>query len=115
MDNTYTGTADATGTATAVVTPPPPSTLAWVIAQFSVQTSTFRVGATATITRNGRLITSTSLGSADTAYGPPAVSMNSADDIRCVWTGLTNKDQAYLTIWFDEQPYGAKPNPNIVV
>jgi hypothetical protein len=115
VDNTFTATADATGIATAVVQPGPPSTLTWVIAQISIETDPFRAGAAATITRNGRLVTSSSIASADTAYGPPAVAMNSGDNISCTWAGLQAGDVALMTIWFSEQPYGAAPDPNIVV
>lgn len=115
MDNTFTAIAGSNGLCTVTVAPGPPTTLTWVIAQFSISVSTFRSGATATIRRNGRFITASSQASNDTAYGPPAISMNSGDTITCDFTGLTQGDQAYLTLWYAEQPYGSTPNPDIVV
>lgn len=113
-DYTQTAIADSTGAAVVSISLNNAG-LVWVVAQVSNESVPFRVGATAIIRRNGRFIAGTSIGSADTAYGPPAILLRSGDVLTVTWAGLTKGDQAIATAFYDEQPDSAKPTPNVVV
>lgn len=115
MDRSYTATASAAGLATVIVNDGPPKGLIWVVAQISIETVIFRVGSTAIVRRNGRFIANSSLGSGDTAYGPPAILVNNIGALTCDWSGLTPGDQAIMTIFYQEQDNSAEPNPDFVV
>lgn len=115
MDRSYPVIAKADGTCQAVVNDGPPKGLVWVIAQISIETTVFRAGATAVIRRDGRFVANSSLASSDTAYGPPPIMQNHNGAVTCDWAGLTVGDQAIMTIFYDEQDNGAKPNPDFVV
>lgn len=113
-DLSVTATADASGTAVATFQLVN-SGLVWIVAQISNETTPFRVGATATIRRNGRFIAASSIGSADTAFGPPSVLLRPGEQLTLTWVGLAVGDQAIGTIFYKEQPDTAPMDGNVVV
>lgn len=113
-DRSYEDFADATGTAVVSVDGPSRG-LQWIIPMFSNEVNPFRVGSTFVVRRNGRFVTSTSLGSGDTAYGPPALLMNPGDTLVGTFSGLTQGDQAIFTIFYSEVAASAVPTPDVVV
>jgi hypothetical protein len=105
VDKSFTGTADGTGIATVQV-PGPPSGRQWIVWQISVGTVPARSGVTATITRNGRYLTSTIVGGGSSAQGPPALLVAPTDNLVCVWNGLTTGDESIITLWYEETAFG---------
>lgn len=114
-DRTYTGYANASGVASIDIQEVPTG-LIWILMQFSVSTPiAFRVGATCTVKKNGLFLTSTILGSGDTAYGPPFIKLHPGDNLNASWTGLTLRDEAEITLWFEEQEWSNNPSTNQIV
>lgn len=113
-DHTETATADSTGTAVVNFETISPG-LQWVISQISLETTPFRVGASCVVRRGGRYLTSTIIGSGDTAYGPPSIILLRGVLLTCTWTGLTQGDEAIATIWYEEQPWSNNPSTTQVV
>lgn len=119
MQKVYTGIALANGTATVNINDVP-SSMMWVVPQWSIETeaggaSVLRVGSTCTVRRNGRYVTSSTLGSGATAYGPPPIVLYSNDVLTFLWAGLTAGDEAIATIFYTETTWSNTPNPNQVV
>ena len=113
-DYTEETTAGSDGTGTITFSPLSPG-LTWVVAQFSLETTPFRVGCVCTVRKNGRFLTSTILGSGDTAYGPPAIILNRGDTLAFKWSGLTQGDQCVATLFYNESTWTTSPDPTIAV
>jgi len=102
-------TAGANGTAH-VQFSPIAAGLMWVVPQFSIEVIPFTPGAACTIRRNGRFISSTALGSGDTAFGPPSIILNRGDVLSFDWAGMTPGSEAVATLFYSEQTWAATPN-----
>jgi hypothetical protein len=112
----WTQTITATGTTTTFdLQPPIPAGQQWIVPMLSVEVLPFQSGITCTITSNGRLLTNTFLGSADTAYGPPPKLLNPGDLLTITWVGTSAGDACTITLYYDEQPWTTSPNANVVV
>jgi hypothetical protein len=86
-----------------------------VIAQWSNETAVFRVGSTCTVRRDGRFVTNSSLGSGDTAFGPPALLMSPTTVMTFTFAGLVSGDEAIVTLFGTETTFNTAPDPNVVV
>jgi hypothetical protein len=95
---------------------PVPSGLQWVISQIAVETNPVGTGVTATIRRNGRLLTSTNLGSGSAAQGTPYYLLASGDIFVVDWTGAPVGAQCIMTLSYNEQRpnVGTLDNTSIV-
>ena len=99
-------TADATGTATAVVeVNPGPS---WMVKQIGVSTNSTVTLPTATtyVGRNtsGVFVSSTLVGNSDTD-SLPNVTLRSGESLCAIWAGCTVNDQCKITVIYDEVAY----------
>jgi hypothetical protein len=113
-DVTLSANASAAGVAT-VTFIATPAGLMWVVPQVSLETVPFRVGATCTVRKNGRFLSSTALGSGDTAYGPPAIILYRGDQITFTWAGMTAGDECLATLFYSEQSWAEVPDPTTAV
>jgi hypothetical protein len=113
-DYTQSVTVGAAGTASIDFSPTSPG-LNWVVAQFSLETQPFRVGCTCIVRKNGRFLSSTILGSGDTAYGPPAIILYRGDILNFFWNGLQNGDECIATLFYNESTWSQSPDPTIAV
>jgi len=114
MQWVYSGIANAAGTAVITINDTP-SGMQRIVAQWSNETSVFRVGSTCTVRRDGRFVTGSSLGSGDTAFGPPAIVLESVTVLTFTFGGLTAGDEAIATLFGVESQWQSAPDPNIVV
>lgn|ERR1700744_230185 len=105
----YIGTAqcDSTGAATFTLQSIP-SGKEWVLQQIGVATIPVvtGTGCTATLYRNGQVISSTNQGGAGSAGGQPYYRLTSADTFKVVWTGGPANGQANVTISYTEHIIG---------
>jgi hypothetical protein len=106
-------TAPAGGTAVMTLSPVPTG-LEWVVSQINNETIPARNGATITIRKNGRYITSSPLGSGASASGPPFITITSHDVLTLTWTGMTQGDTCIGVLLYSEYVVGALP-PQISV
>lgn len=113
-DTTLSATANASGVAV-IQFQPVAAGLIWIVPQYSVETLPFRVGSTCTIRKNGRFVSSTSLGSGDTAYGPPALILNRGDILLFTWAGMTSGDECLATLFYKEQAWSEDIDPTTAV
>lgn len=104
----------ASGIASIDFSPTSPG-LNWVVAQFSLETQPFRVGCVCVVRYNGRFLSSTILGSGDTAYGPPAIILYRGDILNFTWTGVQVGDECIATLFYNESQWSTSPDPTIAV
>lgn len=105
--------ANANGEATATVQQNK-SGLQWLVYQIAVETIPQRSSAQATVTLNGRYITSTVVGSGSSAQGPPYLTISGMDQLVVSWVGLTAGDSAILTLLYQETEWGVLPAGDFV-
>lgn len=98
--------AGADGSATVTFAGLVPTGLIWVIGQVSAETIPARSGATVTIRKNGRYVTSSPLGSGATAQGPPNIYQRSHDVVTVSWANLTSGDSCIATLVYSEYTVG---------
>lgn len=104
--------AGAAGTATVRITPNKAG-IQWSIAQLSADSSPSRPAGNATVKLNGRYVTSTASLPASSS-GQPAILLQYFDEMTVDFVGLTVKDNAIVTVFYDETPWGALPQVDVV-
>lgn len=109
-----TTTAAADGTATVTFTAVPTG-LEWVVSQVGIETLPPRNGATATIRKNGRYITSSALGSGSSASGPPFITLTSHDVLTVTWANMALGDTCVAVLLYSEYIVGTLPGSVSVV
>lgn len=96
----------ANGTASTLTITGPASGLQWIIWQLSVSTQPYRASATATVKRNGLLLTSTFNGGSDAAQGPPAIILTASDTMTVDWASVTSGDELVCVLMYEEVQWG---------
>lgn len=87
-DVPFSATADATGAAQIVISPGTRQRT-WIVSQVAIEVvGAAPVGATATLRKNGNLV-SPMIAQADTAGGDPPVTIRGYDQLTVTWAGLT--------------------------
>lgn len=107
-----TASADSTGTAVVTITPDK-SGVQWTIAQLGVESVPPRGTATATIRLNGRYVTSTIV-MPQSAGGQPFINLQYNDQFTVTFSGLTVKDEAIVTYFYNESLWGTIPKADVV-
>jgi hypothetical protein len=107
-----TATANSSGAATVPVGPIPTGK-EWVLQQMGIYTNPAAAsGCSATLFRNGQVVSATSQGSAGSAGGYPFYRVTSADHFTCTWAGAPVGAQCILTASYSEHPIGQATNAN---
>ena len=114
MQWVYSATANAAGVAVVTINDVTAG-MQRVVAQWSNETTVFRVGSTCTVRRDGRFVSGSSLGSGDTAFGPPAFLMSPTTVMTFTIAGLMSNDEAIVTLFGTESTFNTSPDPNVVV
>jgi len=100
-----TATADASGKASCLIALNK-SGLNWIVWQVSVESIPVRSSANAVLRRNGIFVSSTIVGSASSAQGPPAFLLHQGDLLTVDWIGMTSGDECIATAFYEEVPIG---------
>lgn len=103
LTRVQTTTADAAG-AGAVTFTLPVSTEVWTVSQITVATTPVSAACTAAVTLDGLPITSTGQGSADTAIGPPSLTLMPSSQLVVTWANAPAGAQLLAVILYDLAP-----------
>lgn len=96
-------TADATGTVTANLVPPPG--YAWSVNHIAISSNS-NTNSTCSIYKNSDFICGTNIGNGDSADGTP-VPIRQGDTLSAIWKGISNKAVCKLLAIVDEVIAGA--------
>ena len=100
------------GTTTVRITPNK-SGIQWSIAQVGIESVPQRATANATVRVNGRYITSSAI-LPSSASGTPAINLQYFEEMTVDFVGLTSGDNAVVTVFYTESPWGYTPNVDVV-
>lgn len=108
----FSATVKADGTCLINISPDK-SGIQWTVGQTGVESVPTRATGTVTTRLNGNYLTSTATMPAS-AGGQPAINMQATDTLSFLFTGLTVGDNAIVTLYYTETPWGTIPKVDVV-